>query len=373
MKVLSDLSWQIVSTKDDFLQLRNEWEILFRQNSRHSPFLSWGWAAAWLEHLAGQHTLCILVLKDDQQNIHVIVPLLDRSSSVSGNGRDLVNICGYGPECSDHLGVLYRMEHAGCLAEIVVEGIWEHLGARNRIEWNSMNSCENFPRILKDQFSSLACQTRLSDGEVSPTIILPESWEEFLQDLSGNFRSQVKRNYERILTNRELSMRSIDQSEVEYFAEALIQLNRGRMQDIGKESSLEDAKFRDFLVDVVRYMSAQEIAWMDIVENDKQIVGAALNFVHGDTVYYYIGGFKESVKKSGPGNALFARVIQRAIAKDLKQFSFLRGAESYKYRWGAKDVVDQQLIIYPQGALCGYTSKCADALQRLLRIFSRRR
>ena len=144
------------------------------------------------------------------------------------------------------------------------------------------------------------------------------------------------------------------------------------MQDTGRVSSLEDAGFQSFLGEATDYLASIDKAWMDVIEKDGQVVAASLNIVHGKTVYYYLGGFSSELSRFGPGNVLFARAMQRGIDRDYRVFDFLRGAEPYKYRWGATDVIDQRLVLYPPGLVRGTFARSLDVARAKLGRVRRR-
>jgi CelD/BcsL family acetyltransferase involved in cellulose biosynthesis len=56
----------------------------------------------------------------------------------------------------------------------------------------------------------------------------------------------------------------------------------------------------------------------------------------GDRTIYYLSGFDPELERFSPGNLVVARAIDYAIRVDnARYFDFLRGAEGYKYAWGA--------------------------------------
>jgi CelD/BcsL family acetyltransferase involved in cellulose biosynthesis len=225
----------------------------------------------------------------------------------------------------------------------------------------------NLPGRLLDGFGQGGRSARLSWKHRCPQMTLPTTWDDLLPMLSRNFRSQVRRNIKAIATSSDLKTRQLQSSEAKTFTENLIRLNRHRMGNTGRVSSLEDENFRTFLIEAVQYMAEANIAWMDVIEDHDEIVAGSLNFVHGKSIYYYMGGFSENITKLGPGNALFAQVIQRGITNGYEQFDFLRGAESYKYRWGSKDVIDQDLIVYPRGIVRGGIQRATDVSRSFVR------
>ena len=106
--------------------------------------------------------------------------------------------------------------------------------------------------------------------------------------------------------------------------------------------------FRAFLLEAVPMMASEGLAWMDVLADGGTIAATALHFVHGDRVYYYLGGFSKNYANLRPGIAMFAAVIQRSIERGYKSYDFLRGTEPYKYQWGCNDLSTWRLDIYPQ-------------------------
>jgi CelD/BcsL family acetyltransferase involved in cellulose biosynthesis len=134
------------------------------------------------------------------------------------------------------------------------------------------------------------------------------------------------------------------------------------MSSKGNTSSLEDNALREFFEEAIPYMVSHGLAWMDAIADGDEILGTALHFVHGDTVYYYMGGFDDSIRKLQPGTGLLGQVIQRAIDRGFTRYDHLRGDESYKYRWGTSDVYTFKVTIYAGGPFRGHVAALLDDL-----------
>jgi len=349
MSVAESGNWQVITSDAEFAAIKDDWETLFESNPAHTPFQAWCWASAWLTHLAGPHDLFVICWRNESGGLEFIFPLI----RATGNGRyrvpRLMSVCGYGPDCTDHLRCLRSPSIDSLQVEFVAEAIHRFCGGKQRIELASVDECDEYAMSLRRVLVARGRPVRLAKLAVCPTVALAGSWDSFLQQFSSNFRSQIRRHYNRIESHDALAFESIDTSAAGQFSQELIRLNRSRMGVKGKVSSLEDPDFRKFLLMVVPAMADAGLAWLDVVRDGDQVVGAALNFIHGNTVYYYMGGFDDSVKNVRPGTALFARVIMRGIEKGYGKYDFLRGKEPYKYRWGGTDEVSYQLNIFPRG------------------------
>jgi len=371
MSIINPRTWQLVSSEADFSDLKSDWENLFDQNPAHSPFLAWGWVDAWRRHIAVSHEPRILCWRDGSDELQFILPLAAQKGTRKTRYKKIVNMCGYGAECSDHLGCLRLPMHDSNIAAIAASAIETFIGKHDRVELNFLADDKNFPLKLKTEMQDQGRIVRFASDAICPAVSLPGSWDEYLQQFSSNFRSQIRRYYKRISAQENLNFRSVDVVDAGEFTRNLIRQNRSRMSDKGTVSSLENEAFRNFLLEAVPYMAKHNYAWMDVVEEDGVVVGSALNLVHGDSVYYYMGGFDENAKKLRPGIALFALVINRSIDRNYAIYDFLRGLESYKYRWGAKDVYTHRLNIYPNSLVGGPVAWAVDGAVVGIRSFVR--
>ena len=69
-------------------------------------------------------------------------------------------------------------------------------------------------------------------------------------------------------------------------------------------------------------------------------------FAHHNTVYYYLGGYDPDLEKISIGNTIVAHAIEQACIDGAMSFDFLRGAEEYKYAWGAKDRMNRRRQLF---------------------------
>lgn len=362
----SEYSWRIITTETEFKDLREEWEQLFVANPNHSPFMAWGWIWAWLRHLAGPHRIRMLVLADADGKLQIALPTIETNLSSISKTPEMAIACGYGRDCSDHLGILRLPRHDTRLIDLVSEGIQSRFGMNTRFRLDSLGSGNEHPEALGRSLKAAGYPIRVSNQNVCPSVKLPSDFDDFLKQLSRNFRSQVRRQFKRVDKSDEVRIRSVDSSSSIHFVKRLIELNQARMRELGARSSTEDDNFASFLFEAIPYMADSQLARMDVIEFSGQIAGAVLNLVHGQTVYFYMGGFDKSIAKLGPGNSMFMHNIKRGIAEGFTRYDFLRGSEPYKYRWGATDSPIQRLDIYPVGFLRG-SLRCAvdDTIERL--------
>jgi CelD/BcsL family acetyltransferase involved in cellulose biosynthesis/glycosyltransferase involved in cell wall biosynthesis len=119
--------------------------------------------------------------------------------------------------------------------------------------------------------------------------------------------------------------------------ETLLVLHRARWRARGEEGVLASPDVQAFQRDAVAALSAAGIARVYGLRVGGRRCAAMLVLRDAWAAYHYIGGFDPEVRAISPGTILIAHAIDRAREEGLAEFDFLRGAEPYKYRFGARD------------------------------------
>ena len=85
---------------------------------------------------------------------------------------------------------------------------------------------------------------------------------------------------------------------------------------------------------------------MHAIRLGERIVAVFYGFAHAGTVYYYLSGYDPELERLSIGTLIVAHAIEEAVREGATTFDFLRGAEEYKYAWGAADRVSVRRQIF---------------------------
>jgi CelD/BcsL family acetyltransferase involved in cellulose biosynthesis len=85
---------------------------------------------------------------------------------------------------------------------------------------------------------------------------------------------------------------------------------------------------------------------MYATRRDERIVAVFYGFAHGGTVYYYLSGYDPELEKLSIGTLIVAHAMEEAVRDGATTFDFLRGAEEYKYAWGATDRMNRRRQLF---------------------------
>lgn len=83
------------------------------------------------------------------------------------------------------------------------------------------------------------------------------------------------------------------------------------------------------------------------LEVEGEVAGAYYGLRDARRAYAYLGGYDPRFALLSPGARLMAHAIRAADERGAREFHFLRGAEAYKYEWGATDRMNTRSVFTP--------------------------
>ena len=195
----------------------------------------------------------------------------------------------------------------------------------------------------------------IEPAEICPVLTLPNSYDEYVKSLGKNMREQIKRYPRRLEKQFKVEYElAKTPAQVDEFWNQLVELHGKRWRARGQTGVLALPSRRNFH----RYICHKFLTkdWLRLwrLKIDGAPACVLLNYFWGGKYWFFIGGFEPELMKWSVGTCLFSRVFQSAIEEGATEFDFLRGAEEYKYRFGAvdRDYVDLKWFAgSPKGAL----------------------
>jgi CelD/BcsL family acetyltransferase involved in cellulose biosynthesis len=185
---------------------------------------------------------------------------------------------------------------------------------------------------------------------IAPLLTLPDSFDAYLASLAKRDRHELRRKLRRAEGVDGLRWYVVDgefASELEPEVEAFLNLMARSRPD---KADFMTPRMRRFFHAGVR--AAHRGGWLQLafLEIEGYKAATYLNFDYGDQLLVYNSGYEpEAVSGFSPGIVLIARLIEQAIRQGKRAVDFMRGAEEYKYRLGAKDVWVHHLTVERRG------------------------
>jgi CelD/BcsL family acetyltransferase involved in cellulose biosynthesis len=170
--------------------------------------------------------------------------------------------------------------------------------------------------------------------------------DDFERMLSTHARKKIRyyrRSAERL---GDVTYDSATPESLDTLLESLFELHAARWQQRGLPGVLADSTTQDFHRDVARRMLGAGALRMYAMRIGGAIRAIFYGFAHHGTVYYYLSGYDPDLEKISIGNTIVAHAIEAAVRDGAKTFDFLRGAEEYKYAWGARDRMNRRRQLF---------------------------
>ena len=325
----------------DFDSLETEWRQVLDGSSGSHVFFTPEWARSWCANL-GSGEPHLLSVRQNGLNIG-IAPLVKKDETLTLLGDK--EVCDY-------------------LDFVVLPGA-EALVADRVLDFASSNGCllDLFP-VLPDSLAlkylaPLAkerCYTVHTEVlDVSYTMPLMASWEEYMDNLHGKNRHELKRKLRRL--ERFGKVNFYASQSIARDMDDFLRLFRVSRPDKDRFMTPSREAFFRHLADELGRRGWLRLYFMEI---DSKRVAAALCFDYGDSMYLYNSGFEPAYSELSVGLICKALTIREAIAQGKKTYDFLRGAEDYKSDLGGRQTSVYRCTIITQPGVpgaCGETSQ----------------
>jgi len=301
-----------------------DWDALLLQSSSNTIFQTYGWHKAWLEAFKGQiETVYIIsVFADDR--LKGIAPLM----IVRKRGRIVLKFMG--ADRSDYLDFIYPKEEEAVLSVII------DFLATNQDQWDEV-VLENIPDYsLTHQYLEKFCQLRklrcLNFSCIPcPTLLLHHDQEELKKIL--NKKSLIRHQKYFLKKEGYKVLHLDDQEEILQFLDQFFQQHIERRAVTEISSLFLDDKNRVFYKKLVQYLSAKKQGVLTVVISEGCPIAFHFGFIYNKKIIWYKPAFDIDLFKKYPGEVLLKELMEYAVIKNLEEFDFALGMESFKERF----------------------------------------
>lgn len=299
----------ILRTIGELQAIAEEWKALWRRAPGSTPFQSPMWLLPWWSRFGGEE-LYTVALRDADE-LTALAPLYilrDEDESLGlllGTGvSDYLDMLGHGD-------VLTPLAAADCQ-------LWDLQQLRPSSPLLAAETPAAFTESREEQDR---CPILPLEGDL----------------LSTHARKKLR--YYRRALEREAPLRfeAPTAENLDELLTALYELHAARWRQRNMPGVLADDIIQSFHREAARLMFAEGTLRMHALRIGDRIAAVFYGFAHQGTTYYYLSGYDPAYEKRSIGSVLVAHAVDEAVREGCHTFDFLRGAEDYKYSWGAKD------------------------------------
>jgi hypothetical protein len=282
-------------------------------------FQSIEYQEVFIKHFSNLINIIILGFFEQEQIIgYGIFEKLENSILISGMKKILGE-----QELTDYGDIVVDEKY-----ENQTQGIWTAI-----LQWFKNQNIQNLQLnyVREDSKTYEIFKDQAIEKEIAPHIVLPESWEEYLENLERKDRQELKRKLRRLDTVQH-EYKVISPIDSDSFNNYIC---LHRLSNFQKEQFMS-AEMESFFKDLSTIKKEDwEICFNTLLINGKN-VAIIFTFENNNGIYGYNSGFDPQYNYYSAGLLVHALAIQRAINQKKKIYDFLRGQERYKFDLGGK-------------------------------------
>jgi CelD/BcsL family acetyltransferase involved in cellulose biosynthesis len=216
------------------------------------------------------------------------------------------------------------------------------------IDWDSIDLRSLLPHSLAlSHFAPLAQQrsyrVEITKEDVSPQVVLPPEWENYLSQLRGKDRHELKRKLRRL--DGVKSTRFYTVTEKGPLRHQLADFFDLFKLSGGNKAGFMTVQMRGFFETMALSVAEEGYIRLSFLEVEGQPVASAICFDCWDHFHLYNSGYDPTYASLSVGLLCKAFCIREGILEGKRRFDFLRGAEPYKYHLGGQDVPIYRCVI----------------------------
>lgn len=280
-----------------------EWRALWERCPYATPFQSPEWLAPWWEAFRPGRLKCLE--RREAGRLVGFAPLYE-------DGHGITRLLGAG-----------NTDYLDALVEPGSDARWIYEQA-GRAYFHDL-------RPESPLVSGAPGWAEVTEGEVCPVLELPSTIEEWRDTLPHGLKRNLRRYGER------LAEAQFSASRDPALLEDLFRLHGGRWSAMrGQPGVLQGNAVALFHRAVARGFASRGWLRFWTLCSGPALAAIIYAFVCRGRAYFYLSGFDPALARVGPGTILIARTIESLITEGARELDFLRGAEAYKFAWGAR-------------------------------------
>ena len=325
---------QVIKDARAFAALKEEWEDLYRNSLRTTPFQSWDWLHSWWEYYGKGYELRLVTLRDNEGLLVGLVPL------VLERWRGFRRLLFMGTGLTDYLDILAR------------EG-WENRVAETGTQALKQLQCWQVADLQRLRPEAAAWDLlqrweglRIRVPQAGCPIIDVKPWDELVADLSKNHRSTIRRTLRRADKDgvrREL----VKPEDAKRAARRWVALHREAWQGreiLPEHSTQRWASFAETVAS--RMITTRGLGEISEFWLEGEAIVSTFWLYGCDSVGYYLhGASQKAIQRYQISSLLMWDGVTLALERHSTYLDMLRGEEPYKLRWSSNVLPNFRVVL----------------------------
>jgi CelD/BcsL family acetyltransferase involved in cellulose biosynthesis len=317
---------------EDFPSLAEPWEGLLPMCPTNTIFSTPQWVKSWWQEFGGGKELLLLSVRRDGELIG-IAPLMRQGESISLIG---------GSDICDYMDFIASPDQERVCLTLFLDYLesmnWHHIDLQSLLPHSTVLS--HLAPLAREKDYSV----EITKEDVSPQVILPQSWEDYLSRLKGKERHELRRKLRRLSQVKSARYYTVEDRDL--LSRDLEDFFKLFQQSGPEKMEFMTNQMRGFFKAMARSLAEKGYLRLSFLEVDGIRVAAVICFDYGNELYLYNSGYDPGYAFLSVGLLCKVFCLRECILNGKRRFDLLRGAEAYKYDMGGQDVPIYRCLIY---------------------------
>jgi CelD/BcsL family acetyltransferase involved in cellulose biosynthesis len=321
-----------INESSQLYELKNKWNEVLKNSEDNNVFLTWEFLSTYWKHFGKGKQLKVLLIEDDKGIVGVAPLRQSRYNFGNIVGYNVIEPLAYGG--ADYTGLIFSVDKSKECLDSVLNHLVHH-GNWNFVYLYDLPENTSLKKLLPAESTKSIPKFDFSLGRKCPYLPLPNSKEVFLASLDSKLKKDMRRclkNLER--DHGEVELKRYDQlGSIENAMEHFFRLHQKRWNSKFMAGVFNTQEIRDFYIDTANQLISKGWFALYFLTVKGKPIAAQYCIEYGQKMNYVLGGFDVEFAEYSIGNLLTLKIVEYCIDKNLIEFDFLKGEESYKFRW----------------------------------------
>ena len=321
-----------ITTEKEFFAAREEWKELFLRCPSATPFQSPEWLMSWWKFFGGS-TLKAVEIRDNAK-LAGVAPLFIYNAEC-----DCRRLCFIGSGISDYLDCLFGEPYREACVKTVMEYLGRIAGEWDECDFQELRAGSPFLQVsIPSRF-----KTAIEPMSVCPYLEKRTDDETMRSIIPKKLRKNVEHALRELQKTGGCTFRIADRTSLQESLDHLYRLHELRWTGRNEPGVLPSGKLREFHNETAVQLLDAGLLNLYTLRHDEKVIAVYYVLVHGKRAFFYLAGFDPEMEQYSPGTTALYCAVEDTMKKGITQFDFMRGAETYKYLWGARDSMNFRL------------------------------